>query len=45
MSRRHRYFPHIRWSPSIGWGLVMAALFFAVLVQLNPNATFLYFQF
>ena len=38
-------FTRIRWSPSIGWGLVMAALFFAVLVQLNPNATFLYFQF
>jgi alginate O-acetyltransferase complex protein AlgI len=38
-------FPGVRWSPSIGWGLVMAALFFAVLVQLNPNATFLYFQF
>jgi alginate O-acetyltransferase complex protein AlgI len=38
-------FPGVRWSPSIGWGLVMAALFFAVLVNLNPNATFLYFQF
>ena len=38
-------FPRIRWSPTLGWGLIMAALFFAVLVQLNPNATFLYFQF
>jgi D-alanyl-lipoteichoic acid acyltransferase DltB (MBOAT superfamily) len=38
-------FSSLRWSPSLGWGLAMAALFFAVLVQLNPNATFLYFQF
>ena len=38
-------FPQIRWSPSLAWGLFMAALFFAVLVNLNPNATFLYFQF
>jgi D-alanyl-lipoteichoic acid acyltransferase DltB (MBOAT superfamily) len=38
-------FPRIRWSPSLAWSLFMAALFFAVLVELNPNATFLYFQF
>jgi hypothetical protein len=38
-------FPRIRWAPTIGWGLFMAALFFAVLVQLDPHATFLYFQF
>ena len=38
-------FPQIRWSPTLGWSLLMAALFFAVLVELNPNATFLYFQF
>jgi hypothetical protein len=38
-------FPRVRWSPSIGWGIFMAALFFAVLVQLDPHAAFLYFQF
>jgi D-alanyl-lipoteichoic acid acyltransferase DltB (MBOAT superfamily) len=38
-------FPRIRWAPTLGWSLVMAALFFAVLVQLNPKSTFLYFQF
>ena len=37
--------PALRWSPTLGWSLLMAALFFAVLVQLNPNAQFLYFQF
>ncbi len=35
----------VRWSPTIGWGLTMAALFFAVLVSLDRPATFLYFQF
>jgi alginate O-acetyltransferase complex protein AlgI len=38
-------FPQLRWQPSLGWGLFMAALFFAVLVELNEKATFLYFQF
>ena len=38
-------FSALRWSPTLGWSLLMAALFFAVLVELNPNATFLYFQF
>ena len=38
-------FARIRWSPTIGWGLTMAAVFFAVLVELDRPATFLYFQF
>ncbi len=38
-------FPRIRWSLTLGWSLLMAALFFAVLVDLNPNNPFLYFQF
>jgi alginate O-acetyltransferase complex protein AlgI len=38
-------FARIRWYPSLGWGLLMAVLFFAVLVRLDPHATFLYFQF
>ncbi len=38
-------FPRLRWTPSLGWGLFMAALFFAVLVELDRPATFLYFQF
>lgn len=38
-------FARIRWSPTLGWGLVMAAVFFAVLVELDRPATFLYFQF
>jgi hypothetical protein len=38
-------FPGLRWRPSLTWGLGMAALFFAVLVELDPTATFLYFQF
>ena len=38
-------FARIRWSPTLGWGLVMAALFFAVLVELDRPAAFLYFQF
>ncbi|ADW68723.1 MBOAT family O-acyltransferase [Granulicella tundricola] len=40
-----RFFPTLRWSPTIPWAVVMAILFFAVLVVLNPKATFLYFQF
>jgi hypothetical protein len=38
-------FPNLRWKPSLRWSLVMAGLLFAVLVQLNPKAAFLYFQF
>jgi alginate O-acetyltransferase complex protein AlgI len=38
-------FPGLRWRPSVGWGLVMAALFFAVLVNLDSTTSFLYFQF
>ena len=38
-------FARIRWSPTLGWGVVMAALFFAVLVELDRPAAFLYFQF
>jgi alginate O-acetyltransferase complex protein AlgI len=37
--------PWLRWRPSLGWAVAMAILFFAVLVELNPEATFLYFQF
>ena len=40
-----RLFPLLRWQPNLGWAVFMAALFFAVLVALNPKATFLYFQF
>jgi hypothetical protein len=38
-------FPLIRWAPTLGWSLLMAAVFFAVLVQIDRPATFLYFQF
>jgi hypothetical protein len=38
-------FAGIRWSPTLGWGVVMAALFFVVLVELDRPAAFLYFQF
>jgi alginate O-acetyltransferase complex protein AlgI len=38
-------FPWLRWQPNLGWSLFMAALFFAVLVELNEKSTFLYFQF
>ena len=38
-------FPGLRWAPTLRWSLVMAALFFAVLVELDPTAQFLYFQF
>ena len=38
-------FARIRWSPSVGWGVILAAVFFAVLVELDRPATFLYFQF
>jgi D-alanyl-lipoteichoic acid acyltransferase DltB (MBOAT superfamily) len=38
-------FAGLRWSPTLGWGMLMAALFFAVLVELDRPAPFLYFQF
>ncbi len=38
-------FPTLRWAPTLRWSLVMAVLFFAVLVELDPTAQFLYFQF
>ena len=38
-------FAWLRWRPTLGWSLAMAALLFAVLVELDPRATFLYFQF
>lgn len=38
-------FASLRWRPSLGWGLVMATLLFAILVQMDRPATFLYFQF
>ena len=38
-------FSTLRWAPTVPWSLAMAALFFAVLVELDPTAQFLYFQF
>ncbi len=38
-------FPGLRWRPNVGWAVVMAALFFAVLVNLDSTTSFLYFQF
>jgi len=37
--------PRLRWSPNLGWGLVMAVLFFAILANLGETTSFLYFQF
>ncbi len=37
--------PRLRWSPTLGWGIVMAVLFFAVLANIGSPAPFLYFQF
>ncbi len=39
------FFPTLRWSPTLPWAVTLAILFFAVLVELNPHSTFLYFQF
>ena len=39
------WLPNLRWRPNLGWGLVMAVLFFAVLANLGRPASFLYFQF
>ncbi len=38
-------FAQLRWSPTLTWGVVMALLFFAVLVQMDHTTSFLYFQF
>jgi D-alanyl-lipoteichoic acid acyltransferase DltB (MBOAT superfamily) len=38
-------FPGIRWRPNIGWAVLMAAVFFAVLANLDSSTSFLYFQF
>ena len=38
-------FGGLRWHPNIGWAVVMAVLFFAVLANLDSTTSFLYFQF
>ncbi|HEX3572318.1 MAG TPA: MBOAT family O-acyltransferase [Acidobacteriaceae bacterium] len=38
-------FPWLRWYPNTAWLLVMAAIAFASLANLDPHARFLYFQF
>lgn len=38
-------FAGIRWSPSVRWAVIMAAIFFAVLANLDSSVRFLYFQF
>jgi alginate O-acetyltransferase complex protein AlgI len=38
-------FPGLRWRPNVGWAVVMAALFFTVLANLDSSTSFLYFQF
>jgi alginate O-acetyltransferase complex protein AlgI len=38
-------FARLRWNPNLGWAVVMAALFFAVLANLDSTTSFLYFQF
>ncbi|MDE1162565.1 MAG: MBOAT family protein [Acidobacteriaceae bacterium] len=38
-------FAKLRWTPTIGWSIVMAVLFFAVLANLGETTSFLYFQF
>ena len=35
----------LRWSPNVGWGIVLAVLFFAILANLDQTSSFLYFQF
>ena len=35
----------LRWQPNLAWALVLAALFFATLANLDTNVPFLYFQF
>ncbi len=38
-------FADLRWRPNVGWAVVMAVLFFAVLANLDSTTSFLYFQF
>jgi alginate O-acetyltransferase complex protein AlgI len=38
-------FSGLRWRPNLGWAVVMAVLFFAVLANLDSTTSFLYFQF
>jgi hypothetical protein len=38
-------FRGLRWRPNVGWAVLMAALFFTVLVNLDSTTSFLYFQF
>ena len=38
-------FPGLRWRPNVGWAVLMAAIFFAVLTNLDSSTSFLYFQF
>jgi hypothetical protein len=38
-------FSSLRWRPSMGWAVLMAVLFFAVLANLDSTTSFLYFQF
>jgi alginate O-acetyltransferase complex protein AlgI len=37
--------PRLRWSPTLGWSIVIAVLFFAVLANIGDTSSFLYFQF
>ena len=39
------WLPELKWKPNLGWGLALAALFFAILANLGKPASFLYFQF
>ena len=38
-------FPGLRWRPNLRWAVVMAAIFFAALANLDSTTSFLYFQF
>jgi alginate O-acetyltransferase complex protein AlgI len=38
-------FSNLHWTPNLGWNLLMVVLLFAVLVNLDHPAPFLYFQF
>jgi alginate O-acetyltransferase complex protein AlgI len=39
------FFSRLRWTPTIGWGIVIVVLFFAVLANIDETTSFLYFQF
>jgi alginate O-acetyltransferase complex protein AlgI len=41
---RASIWPILRWKPNIGWTIVMAVLFFAILANME-SSSFLYFQF